>query len=75
MALLKLVAIPVIICRSVYLNNSNYILLLIGMYLYSAGTRVDAITLLNYLGILVLSTVYMKRLRDITTSSIVFIIE
>ena len=36
-ALMKLIAIFVIICRSVYQNNSNYISLFIIIYLYSAG--------------------------------------
>lgn len=75
MALIKLVTILVIVYKSAYLNNSNYIPLLIKMYLYSAGTQIDAITLLDHLGISVLSTVFMKKSRDITTSSIVFMKE
>lgn len=47
---MKIVAILVILCRSAHRNNSNYIPLLIAMYMYSAGARVDAITLLNHLG-------------------------
>ena len=37
LAFMKLVAILVILCRSAYQNNSNYIPLFIAMYLYLAG--------------------------------------
>lgn len=75
LALMKLVTILVIMCRSAHQNNSNYIPLLIAMYLYSAGARIDAITLLNYLGISVSYSVFMRKLRNITTSSAAFIKE
>ena len=43
------------------------------MYLYFAGVRVDARTLLNYLDILVLYNVLLRKLRSITASSSAFI--
>lgn len=67
---MKIVAILVILCRSAHRNNSNYLPLLIALYLYSAGARVSAITLLNHLGLSVSSDVLQKKLKDITTSSI-----
>lgn len=70
---MKLVAILVILCRSAHRNNSNYVPLLVAMYLYSAGARVDAITLLNHLGISVLYNVLLRKLRSITASSSAFI--
>ena len=75
LASMKLVAILVILCRSAHQNNSNYIPLLIAMYLYSAGARVDAITLLNHLGLSVSYNVLLRKLRSITTSSATFIKE
>lgn len=74
-ASMKLVAILVIICKSTHRNNSNYIPLFIAMYLYSAGARVDTITLFNHLRISILYNILMRKLRSITTSSVVFIKE
>lgn len=48
---MKIVAILVILCHSAHRNKSNYIPLLIALYLYSAGARVDAINLLNHFGL------------------------
>ena len=66
---MKLVAILAILYRSAYRNNSNYLPLMIGLYLYSAGACVDAIILLNRLGLLVLYDVLQKSLRNITLAS------
>lgn len=55
-----------------YLSNriiNNYILLLIIVYIYSAGIKVDVITLLNHLGLSVLYNVLQKELWDIISSS------
>lgn len=73
LASMKLLAILVILCRSAHRNNSNYFPLLVAIYLYSAGAKVDAITLLNYLGLSVLYNVLLKRLRNIMSSSAAFI--
>lgn len=70
---MKLVAIFVILCILAHQNNSNYISLLIAMYLYSAGACIDIITLLNHLGLLVTYNVLLRKLRNITTSSATFI--
>lgn len=51
---IKVVAVLLIICRSAYCNNSNYLPLFIALYLYSTKARVDAITLLNHLSISIL---------------------
>lgn len=53
LAAIRIVSVLVILCRSAHRNNSNYIPLLIALYLYSAGARVDTITLLNHLGLLI----------------------
>lgn len=66
---MKLIAILVILCRSAHRNNSNYLPLMIGLYLYSAGARIDAITLLNRLGLSVSYSVLLKKLGDITVTS------
>lgn len=66
---MKLMAVFVIFCRTVYQNNSNYLLLLIALYLYSTGARVDAITLLNHLSLYVSYDVLQKKPRNITASS------
>lgn len=66
---MKLVAILAILCQLAHQNNSNYLQLLVALYLYSAGARVDAITLLNHLGLLVLYHVLLKRLRGISLSN------
>lgn len=70
---MKLVAILVLICRLAHQNNSNYISLSIAIYLYLAGIQIDTITLFNYLGISVLYSVLIKKLRNITMSSVAFI--
>lgn len=63
---MKFVAILAILCRSAHQNNSNYLPLFVALYLYSAGVKIDAITLLNYLGLSVLYDVLQKRLKAIT---------
>lgn len=42
-------------------------------YLYSIGTKVDTITLLNHLGFYVLYNLLLRKLRDIKAHSTVFI--
>ena len=66
---MKLVAVLLILCHSAHRNNSNYISFLIGLYLYSAGAKVDAITLLNHLELSVSYNVLQKKFRDISLSS------
>ena len=66
---MKLIAVLIILCHLAHRNNSNYLPLLIGLYLYSAGAKVDAITLLNQLGLSVSYNVLQTKLRDITSSS------
>ena len=66
---MKLVAMLVILCRSTYRNNGNYLPLLIPLYLYSAGTKVDAIILLNNLDLFLSYNFLQKKLRDITLTS------
>lgn len=73
LASMKLLAILVILCRSAYRNNSNYFPLLVAIYLYLAGAKVDAIILLIHLGLLVLYNVLLKGLRSITSASTTFI--
>ena len=73
LASMKLLAILVILCRSAHRNNSNYFPLLVVIYLYSAGAKVDAITLLNHLGLSVSYNILLKRLRSIMSSSAAFI--
>ena len=73
LALMKLLAVFIIMCRSAHRNNSNYIPFLVIMYLYSAGAKVNAITLLNHLGLSVLYNSLLRKLRDIKGHSIVFI--
>lgn len=67
----RTVAILVILCRFARRNNSNYLPLLIALYVYSAGARVDAITLFNHLGPSVSYDVLQKKkkLRNITSTS------
>ena len=62
LASMKLLAVLIIMCRSAHRNNSNYITLLVAMYLYSAGVKVDAITLLNHLGLSVLYNSLLRKL-------------
>lgn len=73
LVLMKLLAILVILCRSAHWNNSNYFPLLVAIYLYSTRAKVDAITLLNHLGLSVSYNVLLKRLRSIMSSSAAFI--
>lgn len=73
LASMKLLAVLVIMCRSAHRNNSNYIPLLMAMYLYSAGAKVDAIMLFNYLGLSVLYNSLLRKLRDIKAHSATFI--
>lgn len=63
---MKVIAVLVILCRSAHRNNSNYFPLLIALYMYSAGAKVDAITLLNHLGLSVSYKVLQSKLREIT---------
>lgn len=72
---IKLIIILVIICRLVYQNNSNYLLLIMTMYLYSASTLIDIITLLNYLDLFILYNVFLRTLRNIKASNTAFIKE
>lgn len=67
---MKLIAILIILCRLVHQNNSNYLPLFIALYFYSLGAYVNAITLLNHLGLSVLYDVLQKKLNDITSSSV-----
>lgn len=71
--LIKLAAIFVIMWSSDHWNNSNYVLFLIAMYLYSASTQIDAITFLNYFGISFSYSVLIRKLSNITTSTVAFI--
>lgn len=66
---MKLVAILVILCRSAHRNNSNYIPLLIALYFYSSGARVDAITLLNQFGLSVSYDMLQRKVHSITSMS------
>lgn len=75
LALIKLLVIFVIICQSTCGKNTNYISLLVAIYIYSAGTKIDTITLLNRLGLFVLYNVFLRKLGSITSSSITFIKE
>ena len=72
-ALMKLLAILVILYRSAHQKNSNYFPLLVAIYLYSAKAKIDAITFLNHLGLLVSFNVLLERLRSIMSSSATFI--
>lgn len=66
---IKLIGILVILYRSTHQNNSNYVHLMIALYLYSAGIRVDAITLLNHFGFSVSYNVLQKQLKNTTFAS------
>lgn len=66
---MKIITILLILCRSAHRNNSNYLLLLMALYMYSAGAGVDVMTLLNHLGLLVSYNVLQKQLQDITKLS------
>lgn len=73
LALIKLLAVFVIICKSAHRNNSNYISLFMAIYLYSTEAKVDAITLLSHLGLPVMYNLLLRKLRDIKTHSAIFI--
>lgn len=70
---IKLVTIFVVLLKLAYQNNSNYIPLFITMYLYLTKGQVDVIIFLNYLSLLVLCNVFLRKLRNITTFSATFI--
>lgn len=70
---MKIVIILVILCWSAHQNISNYISLLLALYMYLAEARVDAITLLNHLGLLVSYDVLQEKLKDVTSSTISWI--
>ncbi|MCJ1346491.1 hypothetical protein MMC31_004708, partial [Peltigera leucophlebia] len=70
---MKLVTILVILCRSAHRNNSNFLPLLIAIYLYSAGAQVDVITLLNHLGLTVSYDVLLSKLWGIASDSALWI--
>lgn len=66
---MKIMAILVILCQTIHKNNSNYLLFLIILYLYCAGAWVNAIILLNWLGLTIFYNVLQKRLKDIAANS------
>lgn len=70
---MNIITILVIFCLSAYCNNRNYIPSLIALYLYSIGAWVEAITLLNHLGLLVLYDILQKKIQDITKSTLYWI--
>ncbi len=63
---MKIVSVLVILCRLAHRNNSNYFPLLVALYTYSAGAKIDAITLLNYLGLSVSYKILQNKLHEIT---------
>ncbi|MCJ1462377.1 hypothetical protein MMC07_000977 [Pseudocyphellaria aurata] len=67
---MKTVAVLAILCRSAHRNNSHYLPLVLALYLYSAGAKVDALTLLNHLGLSVSYDVLPKQLKHIALTSI-----
>lgn len=73
--LIQFITIFLFICKSVYQNNSNYILFFIALYLNLAIVQVDIITFLNYFIISVLYNILIKKLKNIISSYIVFIKE
>lgn len=50
---MKLLTILTILYKTVHRNNDRYLLLLIALYMYLAGAHIDAITLINHLGVTV----------------------
>lgn len=66
---MKLLAIFVIIYRSTHQNFNNYVSLYIIIYMYSAGAKIDTITVFNYPGLFILYNLVLKKLRSIITSS------
>lgn len=73
LALMKLLAILVIMYKLAHRNNSNYISHLIAIYLYFAGVKVDAITLLNHLGHFVIYNSLFEKMREIKAYNTTFI--
>ena len=73
LASIKLLAIFVIIYKSNYHNSSNYVPLLIAIYIYSISSKFDIITFLNHFGLSILYNMLLKKLRSITISSAIFI--
>lgn len=72
-ALMKLLTILVVICRSTHRNTSNYILLLMAIYSYLASTKVNTITLLNHLRLFVSYNLFLRKLRNIKVYNTAFI--
>lgn len=72
---IKLITIFIILYRLAYQNNSNYLSLLIRLYLYFARAYVDAIMLFNCFGLSILYNIFQKSLRNIIESSQVWIKE
>lgn len=70
---MKFLTIFAVMCRSAHRNTSNYIFLLMAIYLYSAGAKVNAIILLNHLGLSVSYNSLLRKLRDIKANSTAFI--
>lgn len=70
---MKLLTILVVICRSTHQNTSNYILLLMAIYSYSASTKVNTITLLNHLRLFVSYNLFLRKLRNIKAYNTAFI--
>lgn len=62
---IKLIAILVVLCRSAHQNNSSYFPLLIALYLYFSGACIDALTLLNHLGLSVSYDTLQYKLKSI----------
>lgn len=56
-----------ILCYLTCQNNSNYIFIMIALYLYSARIKVDTIIFLNYLNLLVLYNIFQAKFQDITS--------
>lgn len=63
---MKIILVLVILCRLAHWNNSNYFPLRVTLYMYSTGAKIDAITLLNHLGLPVLYKVLQKKFHGIT---------
>lgn len=73
LALIKFLAILIIICRSDHWNKNNYISLLVQMYIYSADAKNDTISFFNHFGLFILYNVFLRKVRVITISSAIFI--
>lgn len=72
-ASMKLLAILVIFYKSAHWNNSKRFLFLVIIYFYLAKAKIDAITLLNYLGLSILYNMLLKKLKSITLANTTFI--